>query len=628
MSHALVCEISGRQFVVSKEELAIYERMGVPVPRRSPEERARIRLAWRNERTLYRRTCDATGKNIVSIFDTGAPFPVYNLEYWWTDAWDAVSYGRDFDFSRPFFEQFLELFHAVPQCAIRCPQSENCEYTNQCEKNKDCYLIFCSNGSRNCLYGMWYQSCNDCLDCTYLEKSELCYEILNGKNCYGCTESENLQGCSECHFSRELIGCSHCFGCVNLRNKEYCFFNKQLTKADYQAAVANARTNSRAARAALREEFAEFAKQYPRKYFSGKSNENFSGDYLENNKNVFDSYNCRNSENLWHCRDAWSGRNSIDLTETLDQDFCLEIEGCNQTSNSAFCAKISSTHDAWYSSHCFFVRDLFGCVGLRQKQYCILNKQYSREDYFKLKEKLIAHMKKTGEWGQYFPIEMSPFAYNESVANEYFPLTREGAISAGLKWKGADQTANVKGVTAVPDTLENVGDEILNETIICESSGKPFKLQKSELSFYRQLNLPIPTLHHNVRHQQRMNLRNARVLHSIRCDGCKQDVISTFAASATVPELFTDVVFCIAACALKGRPDDVAVALRSAAPPRLSFKSNAPSATCLLVCICASRTVLTILFAACSLPDRAASYVSRGACVDWFACATWAACAS
>jgi hypothetical protein len=52
-----------------------------------------------------------------------------------------------------------------------------------------------------------------------------------------------------------------------------------------------------------------------------------------------------------------------------------------------------------------------------------LNKQYTKEEYEKLLPKIIAHMKKTGEWGEFFPISISPFNYEETPAMDYYPLT-------------------------------------------------------------------------------------------------------------------------------------------------------------------------------------------------------------
>ncbi len=49
-------------------------------------------------------------------------------------------------------------------------------------------------------------------------------------------------------------------------------------------------------------------------------------------------------------------------------------------------------------------------------------------------EKIIAHMKRTGEWGEFFPATRSLFAYNETVAQDYFLLDEDEVIRRGLQW--------------------------------------------------------------------------------------------------------------------------------------------------------------------------------------------------
>ncbi|HEY5713897.1 MAG TPA: hypothetical protein VIT68_00945 [Candidatus Gracilibacteria bacterium] len=76
------CVTSGQIFTVTDQDLAFCDKIGVPPPTLCPEERQRRRLAWRNERQLYKRTCDGTGKSILSNFTDQAPFPIYEKEYW------------------------------------------------------------------------------------------------------------------------------------------------------------------------------------------------------------------------------------------------------------------------------------------------------------------------------------------------------------------------------------------------------------------------------------------------------------------------------------------------------------------------------------------------------------------
>ena len=94
------------------------------------------------ERKLYKRKCDATGKEIVSMYSPNKSFKVYHQDYWWSDAWDPMDYGRDFDFGRGFFEQFGELMRDVPTPALSTDVNKNSDYTNEAGYLEDCYLVF------------------------------------------------------------------------------------------------------------------------------------------------------------------------------------------------------------------------------------------------------------------------------------------------------------------------------------------------------------------------------------------------------------------------------------------------------------------------------------------------------
>ena len=152
-------------------------------------------------------------------------FPVYCLDCWWSDKWDPFSYGRDFDFSRPFFDQWVEFQNTVPHfsLAVLRQTMENSDYCNHAGYLKNCYLLVNSDYSEQCLFGKGVNRCFDCLDCLKTYDCQTCYEATN---CYNCAFSSDIIDChnsSDCHFSSNLIGCKNCFGCVNLRNKKFYF---------------------------------------------------------------------------------------------------------------------------------------------------------------------------------------------------------------------------------------------------------------------------------------------------------------------------------------------------------------------------------------------------------------------
>jgi len=216
----------------------------------------------------------------------------------------------------------------------------------------------------------------------------------------------------------------------------------------------------------------------------------------------------------------------------------MELEGCGWGTNQVLCSKIVETSNVYYSSHIYYSSDIFGCVGLRNSKYCILNKQYSKEEYEKLAGKIIEHMQETGEWGEWFPIKYSPFGYNESVAMDYFPLNKEGAAELGAKWQDNNFDIEYSGPFYEPhDNIEEYAkseeevEKLLDGILKCETSGRPFKIVPQELSFYIQNKIPIPTKNFHTRFTERFALRNPRILWHRKCmnEGCENEFETTYA---------------------------------------------------------------------------------------------------
>ena len=158
---------------------------------------------------------------------------------WWSDDWSALDYGVEFDFNRPFFEQFDELLKRVPRTNLINKEHENSEYSNFALRNKDSYLLVTSAECEECLYVDRGWKSKQSLDCSNMLLSEYCYECVDISHCYGCYYLQSSSHCSDCHVSHDLQSCHHCFGCVGLRNTSYHIANKQYSPEEYTKAIAH-----------------------------------------------------------------------------------------------------------------------------------------------------------------------------------------------------------------------------------------------------------------------------------------------------------------------------------------------------------------------------------------------------
>lgn len=535
------CQACAQLFEIDSNDGAFYQNLGVPHPTHCPECRQQRRLAWRNERMLYRRKCSATGQEMLSVYSEDKPFPVYDNDFWYSDKWDAKQYGRDIDFNRPFFDQFRDLMHAVPQLARSCVSNENCDYVNQCGWCKDCYLIFEADHDHGCYYSNNLYDSRDCMDMLHAVENELCYECIDCSNGYNLKFSQDSKSCSDSWFLKNCVGCKNCFGCVNLQNKEYYYLNKPYSPDEYRKKIAALNLSTFSGLKNLRQSFADFCKKFPMKYLHGVQNEDSTGNYLSNTQRCKHCFDVRDSQD---CKFVFGSRNTkmvYDMTLFGGKpgvEFSYENHevggGCR---NLYFCDQVwEGCHDLYYSKLCMnSSKYLFGCVGLKRAEYCILNKSYSKEEYESLKTRLIEHMKKTGEWGEFFPVVLSPYGYNETIAQDYYPLSKEQALTKGYKWKDVDRKDYRPQTAQIPDAIHDVKDTILNELLACAVCNKNYKIIAQELRFYRQHGLPISRKCPDCRHHDRMALRNPRRLYDRVCGHCGTALQTTYSPERPEP---------------------------------------------------------------------------------------------
>jgi len=553
------CRHCQNKFEITDKDLEFYEKVWpvflwkkytIPAPTLCPDCRQQRRLTFRNERKLYKRICDATGKPIISIYSPDKPYTVYSQEMWRSGNWNPLDYGRDFYFNKSFFAQFCELMSKIPRNPLVNINTINSEFNNWTINLKSCYLLTGSREDEECFYGNWIWRSKNCIDSGYLFDSQYLYDCVDCKNCFNSQFLQNCENCSESKFLKNCTSCSHCYMCINLNNKKYCIANQQYSKSDYLEKIMHF-----ASKEGLKGKEAFFL-SYPIKYYNWFWVECSTWDYLEHSKNIFcsfdisDSQDVNYSESIMHCNDIW------DCSRTALVNLSYENLSAVNAQHVSFSVACWFSQDCFYSEFLKDCRDCLWCTWLRNKSYCILNKQYTKEEYEKLVPKIIEHMKKTWEWGEFFPSSISPFWYNETVAEEYFPIEiNKTGLSSKINY--IDRTWNayktleevgerpvfkynsyespfpkvdkIIPASKLPENIADIPEDILNRAIECEITKKPFRIIREELAFYRKHNLPIPRRHPDQRHLDRMKLRNPRKLFERKCDKCGKDIKTTYA---------------------------------------------------------------------------------------------------
>lgn len=520
-----ICKVSWREFSITQKDTKFYKKIApkfgdyiaeIPFPTLCPEERMKRICAFRNQRKLYRRECNASQRQIISMYRPDNWYVIYDQKIRRWDSREWVEYGREFDFTKTFTEQFDKLMKVVPRMNLINDYrlQTNSEYINMSGAAKDCYLIAESDSCENCSYSTIIWNCKNCFDCWFIDQSSTCYECFYANGCSQCKYSSKIENSNNLLFCEEIKWSQYCFMCFWLENQSYCILNKQYSKPEYDDII----------KKYLDTYTIDQLKWY---YFARKEEHGYMIDsWWIWNENVvwkFNTYS-KDSENLTFCSNVRDCKNMLEVRDASDcYDYLSRWENssqiyqahnlwrnCYKVFFSEFCRW--ECNNILYSDLCvLWNTNLFWCVGLRNKSYCIFNKQYTKQEYEALVPRIIEHMKETWERWEYFDPSLSPFAYNETVAQEYYPISKKKAI---VQWfKRSDYQSptpkswNITPADQLPKTIDEVDDSILQTAIVCEVTWKLYRIQSKELAFYRKYAIPVPRKHPDQRHLERLEMR-------------------------------------------------------------------------------------------------------------------------
>ncbi len=267
--------------------------------------------------------------------------------------------------------------------------------------------------------------------------------------------------------------------------------------------------------------FQEWKMQFPNPFTRITQSEDSVGDYLDQAKHCVHCFEvamgaqdcsyCHfaglQSKDLMDCTMVGEGSELLyEMSGASRSQRCMSVCFCNSCSETYYCDMVNSCE------HCF------GCIGLRHKKYCILNKQYTKEEYEQIVPTIIERMTADKEWGEHFPVSLSPFAYNETVAAEFYPLSKEEALQRGFLWKDTEE-----------NRPQSDSESKAKEVRTCTECKRSYRIIPQELSFYEGRGLPLPQQCPECRHTQRMNFKNPPFLWDRQCQKCGKGIQTSYA---------------------------------------------------------------------------------------------------
>lgn len=285
-----------------------------------------------------------------------------------------------------YFQEFKNLFWSKPKNATNSRAVFNSAYGDYLYRSKNIYLSYCINDSEDCYYSEYLSKCRDCIDCCYLGASELCYECTDSGGLYNCSFMQDCHNCSNCDYCFDCINCKNCFGSFGLRHQQFCVFNKPYPEDIYYKKVSVLKKNPpNKILKILQPEFDKLPRLFCR-FLKGE--EDCLGDYIYYSKNCYNCFNVRKAENSSHLSEIMDPEMTsslcVDCDLSSDINMCYSCHNVNGCNNCNFLDNCINCSDSEYLSNCHNCQNCFLCVYLMNKQYCILNRQFPREEYLAL----------------------------------------------------------------------------------------------------------------------------------------------------------------------------------------------------------------------------------------------------
>ncbi len=540
--HTRTCKWTGEHphcegdFEITAEDILFLKMLRVPAPNFCPTCRRMRRMVYMGLSQLFKRKCDVPehDENLISIFSDKCPFPVYDYKYFIGDEFDPFSFGKEYEQGADPMELLWNMRKVFPMPSFlnRDPSSINSEYSNGGRNTKNGYYVFGCYGSEDIWYSYMAGESKSVMDSRYVRKVDHVYRGLHSQNIYKSSFVYFSKDCTDSMFLFDCRNCDSCFGCVGLRGARYHVYNKQLSKEEYQDFIKNLYPLKRSSLKDYEDKFWSLVKSLPMNGPRNIAVENISGVMNNNVKNAYDITDSEDSEHIRHADGGLSHKDSMDfLFSGGHSSFLYGTTNIgSQSSNVKFSVSSKFCTNSEFIFNSKNLNNCFMCFGLQSKSYCVLNKQYTPEEYFILVDDIKSEMIKKGQYGDGLEMNFSAQSYNFSLGQASFPLSDKEIVRLGgyVATEPESSSGNMKVLSSeeIPETIDEVSDDILNYALTCEETGRSFRIVESELQFLRKMKLPLPSINPTLRMLKLVMFSPMCKKYQTTCAKCNKDMES------------------------------------------------------------------------------------------------------
>lgn len=535
-----MCGITGEAWKMDEEEISWYRKFNVPPSRYSQISRMRYLTSFFNGGQWWWNRHAETGKPIISAVHPATGIKLLSDKEWFDKDYSEIH--RSYNPGIKFFDQLHNLRMEVPASASRDyePAESSISVASFGDVNSY-FMVACK--AKDSLFGVVAhdtENSSEVYNSTSITDS---YRVVHCERIHKSTFVQESFDCMNCDFIFDCRNCENCFASTNLRNRKFVWFNEQLTEEEWKKRRSKVDLGSRSVTNQYLEKFNELVRNaiWPENF--NINSDDSTGEYLTNCGTSKYAYygNGGAQNNFWV---AWAIGNCEGNAFCADpgiQD-CYYSAAASHSYNCKYCLWVTRCSDMEFSMDCYDCEHCFGCVGLRNKRFHILNKAYSEEEYWKKVDEIKSKMLDDGEYREFLPATFAHGWYPESGAVKYHLADLEfgkqiGAHMFNPEDAGAvgEDLMNAREVLSTEDIPDHVNDidDWAGKPIYDANYDRRYSILPPEIAFYKRNSIAPPNEHFIQRVRSMIALANSGVFADSKCNKCEAEVLITI--NATFP---------------------------------------------------------------------------------------------